>query len=180
MTAYACVTGRFQPVHEQHLELVGMALARAGRVVVGVTNPDTGARRAEATSMHRHKSEANPFSFFERLTLLRAALRGKGWEERVMIVPFDLTRPACWPEYVPLDALQVVRIFGEWEREKARQLREAGYRVWEVSGDPTTKVHATHIRDVMTRGGDWTALVPAATVPLLRDMLAARLEVTAP
>lgn len=180
MSAYACVTGRFQPVHEQHLELIGMALTRAERAVVGVTNPDSSARRAEATSRHRHTSEANPFSYFERLTLLRAALRAEGWEDRVMIVPFDLTRPACWPEYVPHDALQVVRVFSEWEREKARQLREAGYRVWEVAGDPASKVHATDIREAMARGGDWTTLVPAATVPLLGDMLAARTEVTAP
>lgn len=179
MTTYACVTGRFQPVHDQHLELIGMALARAGRAVVGVTNPDTDARRAEATSRHRHTSKANPFNYFERLTLLRAALWAKGWEERVMIVPFDLTRPACWTEYVPLDALQVVRVFSEWEREKARQLREAGYRVWEVAGDPASKVHATDIRDAMARGGDWTMLVPAATIPLLREMLAVRSEVTA-
>lgn len=179
MTPYACITGRFQPVHAQHLELIGMALARADRVVMAVTNPDTSARREEATSHHRHTSEANPFSYFERVLLLRAALQGAGWDDRVVIVPFDLTRPPCWPEYVPLNALQVVRVFSEWEREKARQLREAGYQVWEVAGDPATKVHATHIRDAMAIGGDWVPLVPAATVPLLRDMLASRMESTA-
>lgn len=179
MSTYACVTGRFQPVHEQHLELIGMALSRADQAVVAITNPDAGARRAEATSAHRHTSEANPFSYFERLTLLRAAVRAEGWADRVMIVPFDLTRPSCWAEYVPLEALQVVRVFGDWEKEKVRQLRDGGYPVWEVRGDPAAKLHAADIRTAMAGEDDWTAFVPAATVPLLRDILAARNEVRA-
>lgn len=180
MTGYACVTGRFQPVHEQHLELIGMALSRADQVVVGITNPDTNARRAELTSAHRHTPEANPFSYFERLVLLRAALQAKGWHDQVVIVPFDLTRPFCWAEYVPLQTLQVVRIFSDWEKEKGRQLREAGYPVWEVPGDPDSKLHAADIRSAMTANRDWTTMVPATTVPLLRNMLATRLRVIAP
>lgn len=176
MTSHACVTGRFQPVHAQHLELIGMALSRADQVIVAITNPDTDARRAEPTSTHRHTAEANPFSYFERLVLLRAALRAAGWDDRVMIVPFDLTRPACWTQYVPPGTLQVVRVFSAWEKEKSRQLADAGYPVWQVPGDPATKIHATDIRAAMAAGEDWVTRVPAATVALLRTMLAARME----
>lgn len=176
MTVFACVTGRFQPVHEQHLDLIGMALGRADKVVIGITNPDISARRAEVTSAHRHTSEANPFSYFERCILLHAALRAKGWHDQVVIVPFDLTRPSCWAEYVPLQTLQVVRVFSDWEKEKSRQLRDAGYPVWEVPGDPASKLHATEIRAAMTANRDWAPLVPAATIPLLQTMLAAHNE----
>ena len=42
MRTLGCVTGRFQPVHEQHLELFGIALAECAHQIVAVTNPDTG------------------------------------------------------------------------------------------------------------------------------------------
>ena len=36
----ACVTGRFQPVHHQHLDLFEIALREAGYLIVAVTNPE--------------------------------------------------------------------------------------------------------------------------------------------
>jgi len=71
-----CVTGRFQPVHADHLRLFRAALAGGDRLVVAVTNPDPGACRAEPTSGHRHRADANPFTYFERVGLLAAALAG--------------------------------------------------------------------------------------------------------
>lgn len=172
MSALGCVTGRFQPVHEQHLDLVGRALAECGHVIVAVTNPDPGARREEAASAHRHMSAANPFTYYERARLLEAACRERGWHERTSVVPFDLTRPALWPHYVPLEARQYVRAYGDWERHKARQLRAAGYEVTLLEGDPAGRRTAGDIRARMREGDPgWTALVPASTVALLRAFL---------
>ncbi|MGH9054633.1 MAG: adenylyltransferase/cytidyltransferase family protein, partial [Acidimicrobiales bacterium] len=138
-----CVTGRFQPVHEQHLELFSVALKDCQRLVVGVTNPDTDARHVEPTSAHRHLSSANPFTYYERTVLLGAALRGAGLAERCSVVPFDLTHPALWSQYVPLAAVQFVRAYSDWEREKAGRLAAAGYRVRLLDGDPARQVRAT-------------------------------------
>src|SRR6185503_2780148 len=85
---FAAVTGRFQPVHHQHLELFALALAEHDHLVVAVTNPDSGARHEAATSTHRHTDAANPFTYFERLRLLRAALDGAGLADRASVVPF--------------------------------------------------------------------------------------------
>lgn len=173
MTALGCVTGRFQPVHEQHLDLVGRALDDCGHVIVAVTNPDPGARRAEAASAHRHTAAANPFTFYERARLLEAALRARGWQARASIVPFDLTRPALWPHYVPLAARQYVRAYGDWERHKARQLQGAGYALTLLEGDPALKRTAGEIRARMHAGDPgWATLVPASTVALLEAFLA--------
>lgn len=174
MRRYACVTGRFQPVHDQHLQLIEMALTRADRVIVAITNPDSDSRRAEATSAHRHTPQANPFSYFERSLLLQAALCARGWGSKVLIVPFDLTRPECWSQYVPMDALQIVRVYSDWEKEKCRQLEDAGYAVWQVQGEPALKMHSTSIRAAMSADQDWTKLVPSPTVSLLQGMLDAR------
>jgi cytidyltransferase-like protein len=172
VNSLGCVTGRFQPVHEQHLQLFGIALQRCDHLVVAVTNPDTDARREEPTSAHRHTTAANPFTYYERARLLGAAIGAVGWAPRVTVVPFDLTRPPLWPQYVPLHARQFVRAYSEWEREKACRLADAGYPVTLLDGDPDAKVSATEVRRLLAVGGDWAAAVPTATVPVLRDLLA--------
>jgi nicotinamide-nucleotide adenylyltransferase len=175
MTSLGCVTGRFQPVHDQHLELFEIVLAQCDHLVVAMTNPDVGARRFEAASAHRHTPWANPFNYFERACLLEAALRERGLAERATIVPFDLTQPAHWPEYVPLSARQFVRIYGAWEREKVRLLQSEGYPVVVLEGDPSRRISASVIRAALQADDDgWHALVPPATLPLLAALLAAR------
>jgi nicotinamide mononucleotide adenylyltransferase len=174
VTPLGCVTGRFQPVHRQHLELFEIALDAHEHLAVGVTNPDTEGRRRVATSAHRHTSAANPFTYFERSRLLAAAVAERGLASRVTIVPFDLNRSATWDQYVPLDARQYVRAYSDWERQKADWLREAGYEVTVLVGVPDTRLSASDIRRLLRAGGDWPSEMPPATVPVLRDLLARR------
>jgi nicotinamide-nucleotide adenylyltransferase len=171
----ACVTGRFQPLHLDHLELLLRAAQRADELVVAITNPDPGARREAPESAHRHRPEANPFTFFERSALVRAALLGAGVEPaRWRIVPFPLPRPEVWHDYVPPGAVQVVRAYSDWERAKAAQLEAGGYPVWLLDGDPAARRTATELRDLLATGGAWREQVPPATVALLEGFLAAR------
>jgi len=173
--ALGCVTGRFQPVHAQHLELFGIALSQCRHVIVAVTNPDTGARHQEATSAHRHTASANPFTYFERVRLIEAAIRERGWSERITIVPFDLTRRDLWPQYVPVTAWHFVRAFSDWERQKAGWFADAGYEVTVIDGDPSNRISASDIRTGMQPGdARWHPLVPRATVALLDELLADR------
>lgn len=170
----ACVTGRFQPVHHQHLELFALALQQHEHLVVAITNPDSAARHREETSQHRHTAAANPFSYFERARLLSAVLTGSGFAERTTLVPFDLTRPQHWPDYVPLPAHHFVRAFSDWERQKGDWLRDAGYRVTVLDGDADAKISASDIRGAIGDGRPWEHAVPEAARPVLRALLAAR------
>ncbi len=170
-SALACVTGRFQPVHAQHLELFEIALRDADRLVVAITNPDPGALREEATSAHRHRPAANPFSYYERVRMLDAALAERGLVDRTTIVPLDLTQPEHWPGYVPLHARQLVRAYSDWERRKAGLLAAAGYTVQVIEGDPVGRMSSTGIRARIEQGSGWEELVPAAVVPVLRTLL---------
>ena len=161
-----CVTGRFQPVHLQHVALLHHALAACEHVIVAITNPDRAARRAEPTSEHRHTDAANPFTYFERARLVAAAVT-----ERITIVPFDLTRPEHWADYVPRSARQYIGVHSAWERDKAARLSAAGYTVELVERDPATRISASDVRASLRAGDDrWRALVPPATVPLLEAM----------
>lgn len=168
MTPLGCVTGRFQPVHAQHLELFEIVMSECEHLVVAVTNPDDASRHEEAASAHRHTAAANPFTYFERVRLLEAVVGDRG---RVTIVPFDLTRVELWPQYVPLSARQYVRAYSGWERQKARRLEDAGYAVTLLDGDPEGRLSASDIRAAMDAGDGWRPLVPAATAPLLAELL---------
>ena len=171
MTTLACVTGRFQPVHVQPVELFGIALREVDHLIVAVTNPDHTARHEESTSDHRHTDGANPFVYFERLRLLEAALDGAGFSGRASVVPFDLTRPQVWPEYVPLAAHQFVRGYDAGERETAGRLAAAGYEVTVLDGDQDSRVSASDIRAALASTGGWEHHVPAATIPILRQLV---------
>lgn len=168
----ACVTGRFQPVHRDHLALFGLALASHHRLVVAVTNPDPAARRAENVARHRHTDQANPFSYYERVLLLAAALDAAGWGERAVVVPFDLTRPEHWTHYVPAEAVQHVRTLGPWEAEKADRLA-ATYPVVRVPADTATGLAATEVRATLRAGG-WPTAVPDGAAEVLAELLRAR------
>ncbi len=83
-------------------------------------------------------------------------------------MPFDLTRAPVWPEYVPLDARQFVRVYDAWERDKADRLAAAGYEVTVLDGDPGNRISASDIRTALACGAPWADRVPPDTVPLLR------------
>ena len=172
MIQLGCVTGRFQPIHQQHLDLFDIALEACHHLIVAVTNPDTGARHQEPSSAHRHTASANPFSYFERARLITVVLREHGVADRCTLVPFDLARKDVWPQYVPPNARQFVRAYGEWEREKARRFEQAGYAVTLLEGDAANRMSASEIRASLRAGdGAWQALVPAATRPVLEQLM---------
>ena len=178
----ACVTGRFQPVHRQHMELFELALDQAEHLIVAVTNPDIQARQEVATSLHRHSIAANPFTYFERVQLLTSALDRAGHLRRTTIVPFDLTRPEVWTDYVPRGTRHFVRAYSDWERQKADWFREAGYPVTLLEGSAQGRISSTDIRSSLameTASGstssmqDWHELVPTSTIALLEELRAA-------
>jgi cytidyltransferase-like protein len=174
MSSLAAVTGRFQPVHAQHVELFGRALAEADRLAVAITNPDAEARHAQPTSAHRHTEQANPFTYYERARMLDAALAEAGLATRATVVPFDLTRPGVWGDYVPLAARQFVRVYDDWEQQKADWLTGAGYRVTVLDGDPAGRVSGTGIRAALRAGRDPATLLPPAAAGVLSELLAER------
>lgn len=164
------VTGRFQPFHVDHLALVRHALGLAARVLIGITNPDGAARAAHPTSAHRHLADANPYSYAQREQLIDAALRADGIDAaRVRIVAFPLDEPQRWPALLPPGTPQLVRIYSDWEREKARRFAAAGYPPRVLQGDPATRVTATEIRRRLAAGEPWQHWVPPGARELLAE-----------
>ncbi len=163
------VHGRFQPFHVGHLEYLRSAAARSRRIVVGITNPDRTHLVAEEASPHRSLPSANPFTYAERAEMLHAVLR----DERLvdaLVVPFPISEPARWPEYVPSGVVHFLRVFDRWGEEKVARLRAAGHAVVVLDAPEGKTVTGTEVRRRLRAGGAWAELVPPAVADVIRSL----------
>ena len=132
-TPAIAITGRFQPFHNDHLELTLSAFDDCGHVIVGITNPDARSRIEDASSPHRHREDANPFSYFERQTIVTRSLALVGLKRsQFVVVPFPLEASALWHDYIPPHVVQLVRTFTKWEDKKIDMLRSGATKCEEL------------------------------------------------
>ncbi|GDX31652.1 hypothetical protein LBMAG15_05860 [Actinomycetes bacterium] len=162
----ACFTGRFQPFHNQHLEVVEALSHTFKRIIIGVTNPDISKLQAHNASLHRHTDEANPFTFESRVRIIRKSLT-KIKKVRIDIFPFCLDSPSTWN--VPAETVFALRIFSPWEENKLALFEAEGYKTLSLTA-PTQKLSASDIRQSLTSNdGDWKSLVALHAVETISN-----------
>lgn len=162
------IHGRFQPFHNGHLEYLHLALGRSDSLLVGITNPDPFQTAEEDTSTHRHRADANPFTFYQRLEMIRCTTMDEGIDpSRITIIPFPVNLPERWRYYVPAHAHHFVRVFSAWEQTKVDRLAAGGFAVDILTPGATKDVEATEVRRRLAAGEDWRALVPAAVARII-------------
>lgn len=168
---FGMMHGRFQPFHNGHWEYCRLARERCRTLIIGITNPDPSQITREATSGHRHRDDANPYTFFQRQRMIRETLIDAAVPlERIIFIPFPINLPDRWRHYVPPDAVQFVRVFSAWEQTKADRLRQAGYQVEILTPGAGKAVEATEIRARLAAGGDWRALVPPGVARVIDEI----------
>jgi cytidyltransferase-like protein len=134
--AVASAHGRFQPVHNGHIEYLLAAKSRCDFLYVGLTQ-FVRSRLQDVSAFAHHRAELrnNPLTFFERQELLREALVDSGVShDEFAVLPFPIEDEALLIEFLPLDIPVLTTVYDDWNREKVRRLRSAGYRVevlWE-------------------------------------------------
>ena len=141
-----CFTGRFQPFHKQHFEVVEAVSKDYSRIIIGITNPDLTKLNQHAESSHRHTDNANPFDYAARREIVLASLRDL---PELEVIPFDLETPKSWQ--VPADTTFVIRIFSAWELSKQELFESNGFRA-ELLDPPPQKLSASSIRDQLMAG----------------------------
>ena len=111
----ACFTGRFQPFHNQHLEVLSALSHNFERIIIGVTNPDLENLQELSASQHRHTDDANPFSYETRINIIKDSIADlpELSTAEIEIIPIDLPNPESWN--VPADTVFALRIFSPWE-----------------------------------------------------------------
>jgi nicotinamide-nucleotide adenylyltransferase len=165
------IHGRFQPFHNGHLEYLAGAAQRSDELFVGITNPDPWRIKEEPSDPLRHLPESNPWSYVDRLLMVKAAAADLGLDPGdVHVIPFPVNEPELWPAYVPAGVVQYLRLFSEWGGTKLDRLREAGYEVVILDEGGEKAVSGAEVREAIRAGGDWESLVPAGVARVIRSL----------
>jgi nicotinamide-nucleotide adenylyltransferase len=165
------IHGRFQPFHNGHLDYLRGAAERSDEIWIGITNPDPARIRPEASDPLRHLPESNPYSYAERLLMVKAAAADLGLEPAgVHVIPFPVNEPELWPAYVPPGVTQYLRLFSTWGGTKLDRLREAGYEVVVLDEGAVKTLSGADVRAALRDGGDWASLVPTGVARILRGL----------
>jgi nicotinamide-nucleotide adenylyltransferase len=164
------IHGRFQPFHLGHLEYLRAAAERSEEVFVGITNPDPTRIRPEPSDPVRHLPESNPWTYAERLLMVKAAAADLGLDAaRVHVIPFPVNEPELWPAYVPEGVTQFLRVFSEWGGTKLERLREAGYDVVVLDEGAQKEISGADVRAALRDGAAWESFVPAGVARVIRE-----------
>ena len=176
----ACFTGRFQPFHNQHLEVLSALSHEFDRIIIAITNPDIENLFEHAASQHRHTDAANPFSYESRVQIIEDSISElselNGVE--IEIIPFDLTQPSSWA--VPAETVFALRIFSVWEASKLDLFTGQGFEVLELPA-PATKLSASDIREALTANDStWHShVIPEAVSTIQQEWDNAKSKVSA-
>src|SRR5262245_34580968 len=165
------IHGRFQPFHLGHLEYMRGAAERCDELWIGITNPDPVRVLPEATDPARHLPESNPYSYDERLLMVKAAARDLELDpHRLHVIPFPVNEPDLWRAYVPEGITQYLRLFSAWGGEKQERLLAAGYEVVILDEGAEKQISGADVREALRAGGDWEALVSPGVAEVLRKL----------
>lgn len=160
------VMGRFQGLHLGHMEYLLAGAQRCEHLLVGVTHFDPWEHAPEELrDLGRMNASANPFTYYERLAMLRDALTEAGLpRERFDIVPFPIEHSERIPEFIPREAVCYVTIYDQWGYHKRQVLTDLGFptRVLWVRDDSQRLTSGTEVRRLIAEGKPWSHLVPPA------------------
>lgn len=131
MVEKGVVFGRFQVLHNKHMEYVLAAKMRCKKLYIGITHSDI--TMFGATSEFDVNGSAkicNPMTYLERMEMIQKAVEGFGIKkENYEIVPFPITHPELIAQYAPKDATYYVNVHSEWDEEKRQTLEKLGMKV---------------------------------------------------
>jgi nicotinamide-nucleotide adenylyltransferase len=159
----ASIHGRFQPFHIEHLQYALGAKEECVFLWVGITKFDVAPDDERPLASHRERPENNPFTYFERITMIAEALVDAGVSRNSFgFIPFPIETPRRLPEFMPTSIPCFTTICEPWNHEKIKVLRACGYDV-RVLWERQKTISSSTIRDDIAIGGrDWKKMVPPA------------------
>jgi nicotinamide mononucleotide adenylyltransferase len=150
------IHGRFQPLPNGSPEYLKGAAAHSDEVWVGITNPDPTRVKPEPADPIRHLPESNPYTYAERLLMIKAV--AEEVDVDVHVIPFPVNEPELWPAYVPDGVTQYIRLFSDWGGTKLQRLEEAGHEVVVLDEGAEKEISGADVRAALRDGGDWRRL----------------------
>lgn len=166
---YALIVGRFQPFHIGHLNYASEVLNICNNLIVAITNPDPSKTKEEIEDNHRHRDDANPFTYYERMLMVRESLSDLVPKPASLsIVPFPIHHADLWQYYIPDQVTVHLRVIDFWDEKKVRRFLELGYSVREHRYSSKLAT-GSEVRRMIFENGNWEMLVPAGTAKIIRE-----------
>ena len=168
------IHGRFQGLHHGHIEYLLAGKNRCERLIIGITNYLCNEKNDRISKMdsHRLNKNANPFTYFERMEMIRLAmLENKISESEFTIVPFPIEHPNLISNFAPKDATYYITIYDNWGKEKLKMLKDLGLNVevmWERS-QTEKPISGSLVREKILLKEDWEQLVPKSVADYIKS-----------
>jgi len=157
------IHGRFQILHLGHMEYLLAGMSKCDFLYIGITNPDPELTQKNSTDAKRSELAANPFTYYERLEMIRDAMLENAVDRaNFEIVPFPINFPNLIKYYVPLNATFFVTIYDEWGRHKLQTITDLGVKVetmWTRTMDERL-TSGSEVRTLIAENKEWQHLVP--------------------
>ena len=166
------IHGRFQGLHHGHMEYLLEGKKRCEFLYIGITNPDPGLTREHETDLKRSKIEENPFTYYERLAMIKDAMFEAGIDAKEFeVVPFPINVPELIQYYVPLDSLFLVTIYDEWGKHKLETIQSLGAKtdlMWTRTLDERFTT-GKDVRKLIAAGEQWEHLLPVSVTNYIKS-----------
>ncbi len=164
------IHGRFQPLHNGHMKYILEAKKRCDFLWIGITQSNIKDLKESPNDPHRQKKFHNPFTYFERVCVIKQALLDSGISlSQFDIIPFPIDEPDILPDYVPINITVFTTIYDEWNKYKVRILEKIGYRVEVLWEKDTKAIEGINIRNQIADGNnEWKKDVPVATANFVK------------
>lgn len=173
MVEKGVVFGRFQVLHNKHMEYLLAAKMRCKKLYIGITHQDITMFAATShLDVNGGTRRDNPMTYLERVEMIRASVEDFGIKkEDYEIIPFPITHPELILQYAPQDATYFVNIKSEWDEQKKQIIEKLGLKV-EVLINKTPEdagITASEIRKLITEEKEWKQYVPKPVFEYIRQ-----------
>ena len=168
---YGFCGGRFQPFHLGHLECLLTASKLCEILILGIIPAPK--IKQEGHFQGPFHPAINPFTFWERLLMIRESLKEERLNtENFIIVPFypPMVNEEVWGFYHPKDITYLMIYTTDWEKKKVDMFKKYG----RVKIIKHSKMHhpysASEVRRRMINDENWEELVPKAVIRIIKEI----------
>ena len=144
---YSLMIGRFQPLHNGHMEVIRKCAAESEKLVIGI-----------GSAQFSHESE-NPFTAGERYLMIDEVMIDEGIGNYCIVPIEDLKRHSLWVAQVESLCPPFARVYSNNPLTR-RLFIEAGYEVRDSPLYNREMYSGTVLRKLMIEGEEWRPHVP--------------------
>jgi len=154
---YSLMIGRFQPLHNGHMEVIRKCAAESENLTIGI-----------GSAQYSHECD-NPFTAGERYLMIDEAMKAEKISNYCIVPIEDLNRYAVWVSQVVSMSPPFRCVYSNNPLTR-RLFSEAGYELRESPLYNRDRYSGTFVRNKMVKNEDWRSLVPKAVANVIDEI----------